>query len=123
MAGHTSWAEIREARSRPGAVEYAAEYAAAVDAELKAWREEYQHRMAELRSGCLPTQSELIARLDRTGRPAADAALQDDPRISALRDYIETLGGELEIVADLGDERITLTPIPIEEHTGEAVAA
>jgi hypothetical protein len=120
MAGHTPWAKIRE---RTRAHPRYEELAAAADAELKAWRMEYKRRMEELRAGLLPTQSELLARLEADGRAAADAAPSDDPRVSALREYIEALGGELEIVADFGDERISLTSLEIDERKDEAVAA
>lgn len=33
---------------------------------------------------------------------------QDDMRVSSLRAYVEALGGELEVVARVGDKRITI---------------
>lgn len=68
------------------------------------------HKLAEIRSTYGLRQEEMAARLhvsqSRVSR--IERGQLDQSQISTLRAYVRALGGELEISARFGDERITL---------------
>jgi DNA-binding XRE family transcriptional regulator len=105
MAGHTPWRKLREESLRDP------EYAAGMPAARRRVQEEiheYEARLAELRKGCLLSQTELAERLGVHQTQVARVEQGDDPHVSTLRAYVEALGGELEIVASFGEERIKI---------------
>jgi predicted transcriptional regulator len=65
--------------------------------------------LAELRRAQNLSQSELAGRLEK-GQPAvAKVEVREDPHISTVRDYIEAMGGRLDLVAHMpGNETILL---------------
>jgi DNA-binding XRE family transcriptional regulator len=67
-------------------------------------------RLATIRAARGVTQVELAARLGRSQGSISETEHRDDLYLSTLRDYIEALGGTLEVAAVFDDER---TPIAI----------
>jgi DNA-binding phage protein len=66
------------------------------------------YNLAELRRAREVTQVE-VARALRRGQPAVSALEHSaDPHLSTLREYIEAIGGHLEITAVFDGERIPL---------------
>jgi DNA-binding phage protein len=66
------------------------------------------HNLAELRRAREVTQVE-VARTLRRGQPAVSALEHSaDPHLSTLREYIEAIGGRLEITAVFDEERVPL---------------
>lgn len=73
------------------------------------------HTLAELRKVREVTQVELARSLG-CGQPSVSALEHsEDPKLSSLREYIEALGGRLEVAAVFDEERI---PLEIQVHTG-----
>lgn len=68
------------------------------------------HRLAELRSAYGLNQEAIAERLhvsqSRVSR--IERGQLDQSQIATLRAYVHALGGELEVAARFGDERITL---------------
>jgi transcriptional regulator with XRE-family HTH domain len=64
--------------------------------------------LAELRKARNISQGELAERLDK-GQPAvAKVESREDPRVSTVREYIEALGGRLDLVAHMPDDETIL---------------
>ena len=65
--------------------------------------------LAELRKARNISQDELAGRLEK-GQPAvAKVEAREDPHVSTIREYIEALGGRLDLVAHMpGNETILL---------------
>lgn len=80
--------------------ELAAEMAEIVEADLRAIREIAGKTQVETAELLKTTQSEL-SRLER----------RDDYRLSTLRHYVEALGGELEIIAHIGNKTVRLKAV------------
>lgn len=65
--------------------------------------------LAELRKESGLTQKEIAAKIDwMTQSGVSRFERRDDCLISMLREYIEALGGKLEVVATFGDKTIRL---------------
>ena len=64
--------------------------------------------LAELRKARNISQGELAERLDK-GQPAvAKAEAREDPHVSTVREYIEALGGRLDLVAHMPNNETIL---------------
>lgn len=68
------------------------------------------HRLAEIRQAYGLDQSALAERLgvSQSRISRLERGELDRSEISTVRGYVEALGGEVEIVARFGDERITV---------------
>lgn len=75
----------------------------------EAVREQIEHSLGELRKARSVTQVELARALD-VGQPNVSRIEQQhqDARISSVREYVEALGGRLEVTAVFDEERIPL---------------
>jgi predicted transcriptional regulator len=101
-----SWTDVRAAAHATGTLDQ--ERIEAIGAAMRA--EVRAYRLAEIRRSYGLGQSELAdrigvsqSRISRIERGELDRA-----EISTVRSYVEALGGEIEIVAKFGDERITV---------------
>ena len=64
--------------------------------------------LAELRKARNISQGELAERLEK-GQPAvAKVEAREDPHVSTVREYIEALGGRLDLVAHMPDNETIL---------------
>jgi len=101
MAGRTKWADIRG--------EITPEERARIDAlKVQARADSVAFNLAELRKARELTQVELAERL-KTAQPTVSAMENaGDNLVSTVRNVVESLGGQLEMVAVFGDERIAL---------------
>ena len=64
--------------------------------------------LAELRKARNISQGELAERLDK-GQPAvAKVEAREDPHVSTVREYIEALGGRLDLVAHMPNNETIL---------------
>lgn len=81
-----------------------------------ALRDEYR-TMQQLRKDLELTQAEVAARLGKNQVSIAQLERRIDPKISTLRDYIEAMGGELELVVRFPDRPpvVLVIPEPAEE--------
>jgi predicted transcriptional regulator len=79
---------------------------AAVDRQVRA--ELLEMELRELRELAGKTQVEAAEAAMMTQSELSKVELRDDPLVSTLRRYIEALGGKLEVVAVLGNHRVTL---------------
>lgn len=106
MSGHITWAAIREKKQREGRWDQARvdELGAEMMAEVRA------HRLAEVRATYDVNQSDLAERIgvsqSRVSR--IERGELDHTEIATIRDYVEALGGELEVLAKFGNERIVI---------------
>lgn len=101
-----NWREVRaEARATGKLDEQRIEV---LKAKLRA--EVRAHRLAEIRQAYGLDQSALAERLkvSQSRISRIERGELDRAEISTVRGYIEALGGEVEIVARFGDERITV---------------
>lgn len=101
-----SWKEVRaEARATGRLDEQRIE---ALKAKLRA--EVRAHGLAEIRQAYGLDQSALAERLkvSQSRISRIERGELDHTEISTVRSYIEALGGEIEIVARFGDERVTV---------------
>jgi transcriptional regulator with XRE-family HTH domain len=75
-----------------------------IEAEIRA------HRLAELRKRQHVTQTELAGRMHvaQTRVSAIERGEVDAAEVSTLRRYVAALGGNLEIVANFGDEKLVI---------------
>jgi transcriptional regulator with XRE-family HTH domain len=106
MAGHTPWREIeKNLQKRPGFEERVAAHRNADVREI----EIYQRRLEDVRRALNLTQAAVAARLGVGQTQVSRIENQHDLYLSTLRNYIRALGGELEIVATFGDERLEMT--------------
>lgn len=69
---------------------------------------ELEVSLRELRKLAGVSQVELAKSLDVDQGQLSRFERSDDRRLSTLRSYVEALGGELELVAVLGDKRLVL---------------
>ncbi|MGH3681340.1 MAG: XRE family transcriptional regulator [Natronosporangium sp.] len=101
-----SWKEVRADAIATGRLDE--QRIEAVKARLRA--EVRAHRLAEIRQAYGLDQSALAERLkvSQSRISRIERGELDRAEISTVRSYIEALGGEVEIVARFGDERITV---------------
>jgi DNA-binding transcriptional regulator YiaG len=105
MSGHTKWADIRgDIANRPRFEERA-----------KQLREETleEIRLYDLRRSQAISQIDMAGRLAITQAAISEFENADDVRISTLRDYLETTGARLELVAVFDDDNERRVPINI----------
>lgn len=67
--------------------------------------------LQELRKAAGKTQEELAEVLDLSQGGLSQAERREDHLLSTLRRYVEALGGELEVVAHVGDKRVRLVGV------------
>lgn len=67
--------------------------------------------LQDLRAAAGKTQEEVAGIAAMTQSQLSKMERRDDHLVSTLRRYVEALGGELEIVAVLGNKRITLSGV------------
>jgi DNA-binding XRE family transcriptional regulator len=96
------WADIK---ARSMTKERIAKVRRAADEELLALS------LRELREVAGKNQVEMAELVEVTQSALSRMERREDNPISTLRRYVEALGGELEIVAVLGNKRITLTGV------------
>ena len=94
------WEDVRRRKLTPGEIE---ENDRAIVQEL------LEMDLRALREALGKTQEE-VARLAEMSQPQLSRAeRQEDHRISTLRRIVRALGGELEIVARIGEQRILVS--------------
>jgi predicted transcriptional regulator len=101
-----SWKEVRAGARATGRLDE--QRIEALKTKMRA--EVRAHRLAEIRQGYGLDQSALAERLkvSQSRISRIERGELDRTEISTVRSYIEALGGEVEIVARFGDERITV---------------
>ena len=77
-------------------------------ARQEAVRELVEHNLAEVRKARQITQEEIARQLGIAQSGVSRIENQDDALLSTLRDYVEALGGQLEVVAVFDGERIPI---------------
>ena len=82
---------------------------ARIDREVK--REVIDMSLREVRELAGKNQVEVAAALEKAQSEISKIENRDDWLLSTLRRYVEALGGELEVVAVLGDKRLRLRGI------------
>ena len=94
MAGHTPWKKIRAERFTPEQLEQ-------LDREVAA--SVLAMELNELRRARNITQEELADRLGTRQSNVSKLERRRDVRLSTLRDVIEAMGGELQVIAHFPD--------------------
>lgn len=74
------------------------------EARQDAVRQQLEYTLGELRKVRHVTQAELARVLGMTQPSVSQIEQRDDVRLSTIKDYIEGLGGRLELVAVFGDK-------------------
>lgn len=74
-------------------------------------RELLEMDLRTLREEAGMTQMQVAEAADMAQAELSKFERRDDHFVSTLRRYVEALGGELEVVAVLGNKRITLTGV------------
>ncbi|MDT3446484.1 MULTISPECIES: XRE family transcriptional regulator [unclassified Pseudofrankia] len=100
------WAEVRSELVASGLLDEAR--IAAFQANMRA--EARAHRLAEIRQAYGLDQSTLAERLgiSQSRISRIERGDLDHSEIATIRSYLAALGGEVEIIAKFGDERITI---------------
>lgn len=93
------WSDIRRSKADP---ERAERVKGRAQAELRAMT------LRELREEVGRTQTELAELAEVTQSALSRIERREDNPIEALRRYVEALGGELEVVAVIGNKRVKL---------------
>lgn len=93
------WADIKKGKLSDVDVER-------IDRQVK--RDVVRMRLRELRRMSGKTQAEVAGIAKMTQSALSRMEQRDDSPVPSLRRYVEALGGELEIVAVIGNKRITL---------------
>ena len=78
--------------------------------------------LAQLREQYGQTQVQIAEKLATTQRNVSRIEHAENLYLSALREYVEALGGELEIAAVFPDSRVLLTPPSKSPRKGHATA-
>ncbi|MGD9797123.1 MAG: helix-turn-helix domain-containing protein [Acidimicrobiia bacterium] len=95
MPSTTPWKAIRDAATdRPGADDRIAQHRADVLVEIG---------LFELRRRAALSQAELAERLTVSQSAVSQVERSADVKVSTLRDYVEGLGGQLQLVATFDD--------------------
>jgi hypothetical protein len=92
----SKWSDIRRAK-------VPADQEAAVASGARALRDALE--LADLRRDRGITQVELASRLGKTQGGISELERRDDVYLSSLREYVEALGGRLELTAVFEEER------------------
>jgi DNA-binding XRE family transcriptional regulator len=96
------WADIK-------ARKLSAEQIASIRREAE--QELLQMTLRELREMAGKTQAEVADLVEMTQSALSKMERRDDAPIPTLRRYVQALGGELEVVAVIGNKRVTLAGI------------
>jgi predicted transcriptional regulator len=96
------WKTVRDARLAPAAV-------ARVGSRARARIEALS--LQELRQRLEQTQAKMAEATEMTQSELSRFESRADHRVSTLRRYVAALGGELEVNAVFGDQRIRLTKV------------
>lgn len=67
--------------------------------------------LRELRKAAGVTQAQHAAKLGKRQASISEMENQDDHRISAVRSYVEGLGGHLDVIATIGNKSIKLVGV------------
>jgi DNA-binding transcriptional regulator YiaG len=97
--GTKTWSSIKAKNMTP-------ERRARLDREVR--KELLELELRELRELAGLTQTEVADVADMTQSELSRFENRDDRLLSTLRRYVNALGGELEVVAVLGDKRVVL---------------
>lgn len=102
-----SWRDVRAQVVRDGAIdeERVAEHRGELQAQVRAYR------LAEIRQSQHVTQKAVAAAMG-VAQPRVSAIERghiNSAELGTLRSYVEALGGRLRLVADFGDETITVS--------------
>lgn len=97
--GSRVWHDIRAAKVPP-------DQEAAVAAGVRALRDALALRDLRVERGV--TQVELAERLGKSQGNVSELERRDDVYLSSLREYVEALGGRLEVAAVFDEERTAL---------------
>ena len=100
MSGHTPWSEIRTQRPRT------AEQEEAIREGTRAILRE--NILNQLRQHQRISQQQLAIALGMSQANVSRIEREDDPQLSTIRRFIESLGGELIVQARINDETIDL---------------
>lgn len=98
--GSTKWSDIRRAKVPP-------EEEPALAESVRALRDAIA--LAQLRQVKGVTQVQLAERMRTTQGSVSAMEHREDVYLSSLRDYVAALGGELELAAVFGGERIPIS--------------
>lgn len=96
------WADIKAKKLSPAQI---------AEIRVEATREVIEMSLRELRQMAGKTQAELAALAELEQSTLSRLERRNDAPIPTLRRYVEALGGELEVVAVIGNKRVTLTGI------------
>ncbi len=99
MTKTKKWSEVR-------AKKFTKAELAKIDAEVA--RDVLEMQLAELRELAGRTQVEVAAETKMAQAEISRMERRDDHLVSTLRRYVEALGGELEVVARIGDKTVRL---------------
>jgi len=64
--------------------------------------------LAQLRQMVGKTQEEVAAIMSVSQGQVSTTEAREDHKLSTLRRYVQALGGELEVIANMGDKRLRL---------------
>jgi DNA-binding XRE family transcriptional regulator len=95
----TRWKDLKKSRLSPEQIQK-------VSAQVK--RDLLKMDLAELRQAAGQTQQDLAQVVKMTQSQLSRLEKRDDHLISTLRRYVKALGGDLEVVAVIGNQRISL---------------
>ena len=87
--------------------------------EQEAWDALAAHNLGELRRAREMTQAELARRLDRAQPAVAAMERTEDHLVSTVRAVVESLGGQLELMAVFDDQRIPIVAASRTRTRGE----
>ncbi len=107
------WREIRRQPADPASAARTDEYRRTMEDALA---------LGRLREARGTTQVELAGALGVTQANVSRIEHQDDLYLSTLREYVEALGGRLQIAAIFDDQTILLTPPGLRPDAGERPA-
>src|SRR3712207_6736826 len=107
------WREIRRQPADPASAARMDEYRRAMEDALA---------LGRLRESRGVTQVTLAGALGVTQANVSRIEHQDDLYLSTLREYVEALGGRLQVAAIFDDQTILLTPPGLQADTGERPA-
>lgn len=95
----TKWSDLKKTKLSPAKL-------AAIEVKAKAMA--FEMELRDLREAAGVTQVDLAKDADIAQSELSKIERRDDHLLSTLRRYVRALGGDLEVVAVLGNKRITL---------------
>ncbi len=79
------------------------------------------HNLRELRTLAQRTQEEVSARTGFEQSNVSRLEKRSDMKLSTLRDYVESLGGTLKIVADIAGKKVDISGIAERSRHGSKI--